>query len=77
MEIRTPAVSGTFYPGDENELKDLIHECFLHELGPGKIPPTYSDQKIYGVWYAPMQGLFILVLLHAIHFIQSHHQQAN
>ena len=46
MEIRTPAVSGTFYTGDENELKDLIHECFLHELGPGKIPPTDSDQKI-------------------------------
>jgi hypothetical protein len=49
MEVRTPAVSGTFYPGDEKELKDLIHECFLHELGPGKIPPTDSDQKIYGV----------------------------
>ena len=25
MEVRTPAVSGTFYPGDEKELKDLIH----------------------------------------------------
>jgi len=49
MEVRTPAVSGTFYPGDEKELKDLIHECFLHEFGPGKIPPTDSDQKIYGV----------------------------
>jgi len=49
MEVRTPAVSGTFYPGDEKELKDIIHECFLHELGPGKIPPTDSDQKIYGV----------------------------
>ena len=42
-------VFGTFYPGDEKDLKDLIHECFLHELGPGKIPPTDSDQKIYGV----------------------------
>ena len=49
MEVRTPAVSGTFYPGDEKELKDLIRECFLHKLGPGKIPPTDSDQKIYGV----------------------------
>jgi len=49
MEVRTPAVSGTFYPSDEKELKDLIHECFLHELGPGKMPPTDSDQKIYGV----------------------------
>ena len=49
MEVRTPAVSGTFYPGDEKELKNLIHECFMHEFGPGKIPPTDSDQKIYGV----------------------------
>jgi len=49
MEVRTPVVSGTFYPGDEKELKNLIHECFLHEFGPGKIPPTDSDQKIYGV----------------------------
>ena len=49
MEVRTPAVSGTFYPSDEKELKNLIHECFLHELGPGKMPPTDSDQKIYGV----------------------------
>ena len=49
MEVRTPAVSGTFYPGDGKDLKNLIRECFLHELGPGKIPPTDSDQKIYGV----------------------------
>ena len=73
MEVRTPAVSGTFYPGDEKELKDLIQECFLHELGPGKIPSTDSDQKIYGV-ICPMQGLFIRVLLHVIRFMQSHHQ---
>ena len=29
MEVRAPAVSGTFYPGDEKELKDLIHELSL------------------------------------------------
>ena len=49
MEIRTPAVSGTFYPNDQKELKSLIHDCFLHPIGPGKMPPTGSDQKIYGV----------------------------
>ena len=49
MEVRTPAVSGTFYPNDEKELKNLIHDCFTHPIGPGKIPPTDSDQKIYGV----------------------------
>jgi len=49
MEIRTPAVSGTFYPDDQKELKSLIHNCFTHPIGPGKMPPTGSDQKIYGV----------------------------
>jgi len=49
MEVRTPAVSGTFYPDDQKELKSLIHDCFIHTIGPGKMPPTGSDQKIYGV----------------------------
>ena len=49
MEVRTPAVSGTFYPDDEKELKSLIHDCFIHPIGPGKIPTTDSNQKIYGV----------------------------
>ena len=49
MEIRTPAVSGTFYPGNEKKLKNLIHECFMHQIGPGKTSPTDSDEKIYGV----------------------------
>ena len=49
MEVRIPAVSGTFYPDDQQELKSLIHNCFMHTIGPGKMPPTGSDQKIYGV----------------------------
>jgi len=73
MEVRTPAVSGTFYPDDEKELKSLIHDCFMHPIGPGKIPTTDSNQKIYGV-ICPHAGLYILVQLHAIHFMQFHHQ---
>ena len=49
MEIRTPAVSGTFYPENEKKLKNLIHDCFMHPIGPGKISPTDSYEKIYGV----------------------------
>ena len=49
MEVRTPAVSGTFYPDDEKELKSLIHDCFIHPIGPGKIPTADSNRKIYGV----------------------------
>ena len=49
MEVRTPAVSGTFYPDDEKELKSLIRDCFIHPIGPGKIPTADSNRKIYGV----------------------------
>ena len=49
MEIRTPAVSGTFYPENEKKLKNLIHDCFMHPIGPGKTSPTDSGEKIYGV----------------------------
>lgn len=36
--MRNSAVSGQFYPGDKEDLKNLIREVFLHNIGPGKIP---------------------------------------
>ena len=49
MQVRTPAVAGMFYPKEKEELKTVIHDCFLHPLGPRKIPPTLSDEKIFGI----------------------------
>jgi AmmeMemoRadiSam system protein B len=49
MQIRTPAVAGMFYPNEKKELKKLIKDCFLHNLGPGKIPPSNIKKKIFGV----------------------------
>ena len=49
MQIRTPAVAGMFYPGETNELKKTIHDCFMHSFGPKKIPPSDSSKKIFGV----------------------------
>ena len=49
MQIRTPAVAGMFYPNEKKELKKVINECFLHNFGPGKIPPSNSKKKIFGV----------------------------
>jgi AmmeMemoRadiSam system protein B len=49
MHSRTPAVAGMFYPKEIEKLKSLVHDCFLHNYGPGKIPPTDSTKKIYGV----------------------------
>lgn len=36
MQIRTPAAAGMFYPEEANQLKQVIHNCFLHEYGPGQ-----------------------------------------
>ena len=49
MQIRTPAVAGMFYPKEKNELKTIIHGCFLHQFGPGKTPPAENGKNILGV----------------------------
>jgi AmmeMemoRadiSam system protein B len=42
MDIREPAVSGTFYAGTARELEEQIKWCYKHELGPGTIPQVNS-----------------------------------
>jgi AmmeMemoRadiSam system protein B len=37
-KVRLPAQAGAFYAGTAKSLKSQIEECFLHRLGPGKIP---------------------------------------
>lgn len=37
-KIRHPTQAGVFYAGTAESLKKQIEECFLHSLGPGKIP---------------------------------------
>lgn len=49
MQIRTPAVAGMFYPKTRQELKTAIKDCFLHDYGPGKLPPSTEDGKVFGV----------------------------
>lgn len=46
--IREPVVAGQFYPGEKEELKNMIHSCFEHKFGPG-IDSTSSDEKVFGV----------------------------
>ena len=36
--IRRPTVAGQFYKGDAEALRAQIKNCFLHELGPKKLP---------------------------------------
>ena len=49
MQIRTPAVAGMFYPKEKDELEAVVHDCFLHPFGPGKVPPTTNDESVLGV----------------------------
>jgi len=45
--IRRPTVAGQFYEGDAEALRAQIKTCFLHELGPKKLPPVnlYSHPR--------------------------------
>ena len=36
--IRRPTVAGQFYEGDAEALRAQIKNCFLHDLGPKKLP---------------------------------------
>ncbi len=41
--IRRPTVAGMFYELDPNRLKENIKKCFLHKLGPGKLPEEIGN----------------------------------
>lgn len=43
MSVRLPAVAGYFYPKDRESLREEIKRCFLHRLGPGKLPESASE----------------------------------
>lgn len=51
VKIRPPAQAGTFYKGNVHALKAQIEQCFLHKLGPRKIPKTAENgaRKIVGL----------------------------
>jgi len=38
VKVRRPTQAGAFYEGDAESLKRQVEDCFLHELGPRKIP---------------------------------------
>lgn len=47
MQVRKPAVAGSFYPAKRGELEKLIVDSYLHPLGPGRLPP--SPDTVSGV----------------------------
>jgi AmmeMemoRadiSam system protein B len=51
LEIRKPAVAGSFYAGNSKSLNIQIENCFLHRIGPGEIPlvNTKKENNIIGL----------------------------
>lgn len=43
--MRNPSVAGQFYPSREDKLKEQIEACFLHSLGPGKLPEHRGNER--------------------------------
>lgn len=50
-KIRRPCQAGAFYAGTAESLKKQIENCFLHKLGPGKIPEIVKtgSRRIIGL----------------------------
>jgi AmmeMemoRadiSam system protein B len=44
-KIRFPTQSGSFYASDEESLINQINRCFLHEIGPRKLPKVSKDSS--------------------------------
>ncbi|MEM3445607.1 MAG: AmmeMemoRadiSam system protein B [Thermoplasmata archaeon] len=57
MPLRQPAVAGAFYPSSASSLRKMIEQCFLHDLGFGRVPRlnAQGERKIKGI-VAPHAG---------------------
>jgi len=51
LKVRKPCQAGVFYPRSKEELIAEIERCFLHSLGPGRLPetPVHAPRRIIGV----------------------------
>jgi len=45
LNLRRPAVAGSFYAGDSKSLNVQIENCFLHKIGPGEIPLVNPNRE--------------------------------
>jgi hypothetical protein len=56
MPVRRPAVAGTFYPDDPDQLRKAVHDCYLHPLGPGALPPAKTERRGVAACVCPHAG---------------------
>jgi len=48
-KMRQPAVAGQFYKGTADALRDQIDACYMHELGPGRLPAPEDSGGVAGL----------------------------
>ena len=56
MSRRMPAVAGAFYPSSPEALRMEIENCFLHRIGPGRLPRKIEGGKRPPFLIAPHAG---------------------
>ncbi len=56
MSVRRPAVAGSFYPDDPDELKKIIRDSYVHPLGPGILPPADKGRTGVSACICPHAG---------------------
>lgn len=47
--LRSTSVAGMFYESDFGKLDKQVESCFLSKLGPGDLPSSKREKKIYGI----------------------------
>ena len=54
--MRPPAVAGQFYEGDRETLIAQIENCYLHEVGPGRLPQLRDGKRTLRGLVCPHAG---------------------
>jgi AmmeMemoRadiSam system protein B len=51
LRDRAPSAAGTFYESTSDSLRKRLEWCFLHKVGPGRLPskPTKTQRSILGL----------------------------
>jgi AmmeMemoRadiSam system protein B len=49
VAIRRPAVAGAFYAASPEKLRKQITDCFIHPLGPGRLPKSIHESGILSI----------------------------
>ena len=77
MEHRRKAmVAGSFYDADKESLSQQLKACFLHEIGPRKLPKSIpNERKVVGI-VSPHAGFIFSGPIAAHHFLNLSNEKA-